>query len=87
MLELVERGLDVAERVEGLGPLGAMSLVWQALPQATKERVLGEVCELCDQPRSKCECCATCGFTPCACDVRFGFATANVVDVEGFTVE
>lgn len=83
-LGLIERGLEVAERVEQLGPVGAGALAWQALPQATKERVLGQCCEDCGEPASRCECCDACGWTPCACADKF---PRDTIDAEGFTVE
>lgn len=86
VFELVGRGLELAERVEGLGPIGLGVLAWRSLSPESRERVLGQVCELCGDPRSRCECCAACGFTPCACDVRFGNSDGQVVDVEGVAV-
>lgn len=79
----LERSLDVAERFEGLGVLGAGALAWEALPQATKERVLGECCADCGLPRSQCECCDDCGWTPCACAHRFPRET---IEAEGETI-
>ena len=84
LLGLIERGLEVAERVEQLGPIGAGALAWQALPQATKERVLGECCSDCGSPRSLCECCADCGWTPCACPHNFPRET---IEAEGASID
>ena len=83
VVRTVERGLDVAERIDGLGPIGGVALIWESLPQATRERFVGDVCPDCDEPRSRCECCAVCGFTPCACDARFGSPDAEVIETEG----
>jgi hypothetical protein len=84
LFELIERGLDVAERFEQLGPLGAGALAWEALPQATKERVLGECCSDCGAPHSLCECCDRCGWTPCACPEKF---PRDTIEAEGVAVE
>ena len=81
---MLERGLDVAERFEQLGPMGGCAVVWEALPQATRERVLGQCCKDCGEALSLCECCDQCGFTPCACPDKFPRET---IDAEGFTVD
>lgn len=82
-LAMVEQGLDLAERVEKLGPVGAGALAWQALPQAFKERVLGDCCADCGLAQSLCECCDACGFTPCACPHNFPRET---IEAEGETI-
>lgn len=81
---MLERGLEVAERVQQLGPIGASALVWEGLPQAAKERFLGQCCSDCGSPNSQCECCEACGYTPCACPDKFPRAT---IDAEGTTIE
>jgi hypothetical protein len=81
---LIERGLDAAERFEQLGPRGGAALVWEALPQATKERILSKCCKDCGQPDSLCECCDQCGFTPCACPDKF---PRHTIDAEGFSID
>lgn len=80
----LQQGVELAERVERLGPIGAGALAWEALPQATKERVLGEVCVDCGEPLSRCECCDVCGWTPCACAEKFPRET---IEAEGVTVD
>jgi len=80
---MIEQGLELAERVEQLGPIGAGALAWQALPQAMKERVLGQTCDDCGEPNSRCECCDACGFTPCACAHKF---PRHTIDAEGESV-
>lgn len=83
LLALIEQGLEVAERVEQLGPIGAGALAWEALPQATKESVLGHRCGDCGLVVSLCECCEACGWTPCTCPDKFPRET---LDAEGETV-
>jgi hypothetical protein len=83
LLAFIEQSLEVAERVERLGPIGAGALAWQALPQATKERIRGEVCVDCGEPLSVCECCSICGFTPCACPEKF---PRDTIETEGVAV-
>lgn len=80
----LQQGLEAAERVDRLGPVGAGALAWQALPQATKERVLGQVCSDCGEPLSCCECCSVCGWTPCTCPERF---PRDTIEAEGCAVE
>jgi hypothetical protein len=81
---LIEHGLEVAERIEQLGPIGAGALAWQALPLALRERVLGQCCPDCRLAASLCECCESCGWTPCACPSRFPRTT---YEAEGVSVE
>lgn len=83
-MALIERGLDAAERFEKLGPLGGCAVVWEALPDATRERVLGQCCTDCGKPHSLCECCDLCGWTPCACPERFPRET---IEAEGYSVD
>lgn len=83
-LGFLQQSLEVAERVEKLGPIGVGTMAWEALPQATKEKVLGQVCEDCGAPQSRCECCDICGWTPCACPEKFPRET---IEVEGEAVE
>lgn len=81
--ELVARAvpvLELADRIDRLGPVGLGVLAWNALPQSARERVTGEVCPQCDAARSLCECCEACGFTPCACAERF------TIDAEGVSI-
>ena len=83
LLEIFDRGMALADRVEELGKHGPLSLgllAWQSLPQHTRERVIGDVCRDCGEATSLCECCETCGFSPCACSNRF------TVDVEGVSI-
>lgn len=84
LLGLIEQGLDLAERAEQLGPLGVGALAWQALPQATKESVLGQRCADCGSPFSQCECCDACGFTPCACPHNF---PRDTIEAEGVSID
>ena len=81
---LLERGLDVAERFEKLGTIGAGAAVWEALPQATKERILSQCCKDCGQAMSLCECCDACGWTPCACPDKFPRET---IEAEGYSID
>jgi hypothetical protein len=82
ILEALGRGLDVVERIESLGPLRGCASLWLELPKATRENLLGLRCHDCGEPRSRCECCPDCGFTPCACDDRF-----EVIDTEGVSID
>lgn len=76
--------LELADRVERLGPVGLGVLAWNLIPKATRESMTGDVCAQCDEPRSRCECCDVCGFSPCACDERFAKRkAAEVIEVEG----
>lgn len=83
-LERIDSALELADRAGELGPIGVGVLAWQALPKETRERMLGDLCEDCGEPRSLCECCARCGFTPCACAERFG---GDVFTVEGESLD
>jgi hypothetical protein len=73
--------LELADRIDGLGPVGIGVLAWGLLPRATRESILGDVCKLCGEPSSRCECCGACGFSPCACPERFS------IEVEGVSVD
>ena len=84
ILGMIEQGLEIAERVEKLGPIGAGTLAWQALPQATKESVLGQRCEDCGLVVSRCECCDLCGWTPCTCPDKF---PRDTIDADGVSLD
>ena len=84
LLGFIEQGLEVAERVERLGPVGVGTLAWQALPQATKVRMLGKCCPDCGAPDSQCECCDRCGWTPCACPEKF---PRDTIEAEGVSID
>lgn len=77
----LDDGLEFAERVSALGPLGVGVLAYNSLSDETRERLLGQRCADCGEPPSRCECCETCGFSPCACAHRFS------LDVEGVAID
>jgi hypothetical protein len=84
LLAFLERGLEVAERVEKLGPIGAGALAWEALPQDAREKMLGKVCADCGAAESRCECCDVCDWTPCACPEKFPRET---IEAEGVSID
>lgn len=83
-LNFLQQSLEVAERVERLSPVGLGTLAWEALPQAAREKMLGQVCEDCGAAHSRCECCDVCGWTPCTCPEKFPRET---IEAEGVTID
>lgn len=77
----IDAGLELAERVSNLGPIGLGVLAYNSLSEETRERLLGQACADCGEPPSVCECCAECGYSPCACAHRFS------LDVEGVSID
>lgn len=82
-LGMLERGLHFVDQVEGLGPLGVGHIIWESMSAEQRDRLLGRLCVDCGCARAICECCETCGYTPCACDARWPEdAPRAVIDVE-----
>lgn len=73
------RAVDTLDEIERDGLVSYGLQAWRSMSVADRERLTGNVCELCGEARSVCECCAECGFTPCACEARFG----AILEVKG----